>query len=107
MISSQTSLASLQMFGQLVCRLAVSPYTRWEAMRTGPLEVSGSQYWARLAHWRLELWPSSAAYRRGEQPVSSFRVDRRSVLIHSGDSRATLLNEGEEGKQASKDRMRP
>ena len=65
--SSSSSLASLHLFGQLVCRLAVSPYTRWEALRTGNLTVSqggnSQQSFARLGNWTLQLWPSRAAFR--------------------------------------------
>ena len=65
--SNYSSLASLHLFGQLVCRLAVSPYTRWEALRTGNLTVSqggnSQQSFARLGNWTLQLWPSRAAFR--------------------------------------------
>ena len=83
---SRVSLSSLQLFGQLVCRVAVSPYTRWEALRTGSLEVSGQQSWARLANWTLEVWASSAAFRRGEQPVNIITVDRSSVARQEEDT---------------------
>ena len=79
-ISASLSHSSLELFGQLVCRLLVSPYTRWEAVRTGSLQAAGQQTWARLANWRLELWTSSAAFRRGEQPVNTITVDRASVV---------------------------
>ena len=64
----------------MVCRLVVSPYTRWEAVRTGSLQAAGQQTWARLANWRLDLWTSSAAFRRGDQPVNTITVDRASVV---------------------------
>ena len=71
--SSSSSLASLHLFGQLVCRLAVSPYTRWEPLRTGSLEVArGGNYqqsFARLGNWTLQIWPSRAAFRSEPQPT--------------------------------------
>ena len=70
---SSSSLASLHLFGQLICRLAVSPYTRWEPLRTGSLEVArGGNYqqsFARLGNWALQIWPSRAAFRSELQPT--------------------------------------
>ena len=83
---------SLQLFGQLCCRLAVTPYSRTEAVRTGRLTLtsisSGGQdqgrltseedcldwrleaedtlaeeCFVKLSNWRLEMWQSTAQYR--------------------------------------------
>ena len=63
METSSSSLASLRLFGQLVCRLAVSPYTRREALRTGSLTINSQESFGRLGNWRLEIWTSRAAFR--------------------------------------------
>ena len=68
MATSSSSLASLHLFGQLVCRLAVSPYTRREALRTGSLSLvqqadNSQESFGRLGNWRLEIWSSRAAFR--------------------------------------------
>ena len=89
---SKASLGrSLQLFGQLCCRLAVTPYSRTEAVRTGRLTVTSisgkgqgrtltseeecldwpleaedtlaEDCFVSLSNWRLEMWQSVAQYR--------------------------------------------
>ena len=74
METSSSSLASLHLFGQLVCRLAVSPYTRREALRTGGLTViqqanNHQESFGRLGNWKLEIWTSRAAFRSDTEPL--------------------------------------
>ena len=78
---------SLQLFGQLCCRLAVTPYARTEAVRTGRLTVTSissrgrrdsgenslwrlepedalaEECFVRVGNWRIEMWQSMAQYR--------------------------------------------
>ena len=95
-VAMPVSDSSLCLFGQLVCRLAVCPYTTWQAARTGRLMVGGHNTWARLAHWSLQLWPSSVAFRRGEQPLYTLTVDSGSVVRRGENTNTfTIHNQGQ------------
>ena len=66
-----------QLFSQLSCRLAVTPYARTEDVRTSRLTLTSSKSrgkevsldwrmedcFVRLINWRLEMWQSMTQYR--------------------------------------------
>jgi len=110
---------SLQLFGQLCCRLAVTPYSRTEAVRTGRLTLTSissggrdqeedcldwrleaedtlaEDCFVRLSNWRLEMWQSTAQYRRGEEPWRTARLGT-STLVRQHTERICVENEGGE-----------
>eukprot|EP00092_Neocalanus_flemingeri_P041723 GFUD01045444.1.p1 GENE.GFUD01045444.1~~GFUD01045444.1.p1 ORF type:complete len:466 (-),score=129.25 GFUD01045444.1:22-1419(-) len=91
-----------QLFGQICFRLAVSPYCKQEPLMTGSLSVSWPESeiivpgcFARLMNWKLEIWSSTAQFRRGEQPWKVVSIDSMSLVREMGD-KFCVENEKEE-----------
>jgi len=110
---------ALQLFGQLCCRLAVAPYACTEAVRTGKLSVSrleaeprlqaaadcldwrlesedtlAEDCFVSLASWRLEIWHSTAQYRRGDEPWRVVKLGA-GTLVRQQEER--VIVEAEDG----------
>jgi len=91
-----------QLFGQICCRLAVSPYCNQEPIVSGFMAISWPESeivipgcFGQLLNWRLEIWSSLAHYRRGEQPWKVLRIDSMSLVREMG-TKFCVENEREE-----------
>jgi len=91
-----------QLFGQICCRLAVSPYSNKEPIISGNLSVSWPESeivipgcFGQLLNWKLEIWSSIAHFRRGEQPWKVVRIDSMSLVRQMG-SKFCVENERED-----------
>jgi len=91
-----------KLFGQICCRLAVSPYSTKEPIVSGHLAVSWPESeivipgcFGQLLNWRLKIWSSIEHFRRGEEPWKVVRLDSMSLVREMG-SKFCIENERED-----------
>ena len=91
-----------KLFGQICCRLAVSPYSTKEPIVSGNLAVSWPESeivipgcFGQLLNWRLKIWSSIDHFRRGEQPWKVVRIDNMSLVREMG-TKFCIENERED-----------
>jgi len=80
-----------ELFGQICCRLAVSPYCRHDPVTSGILSVTWPESdivvpscYARLMNWKLEIWTNKTEFNRGELPWKVVRINNMSLLREMG-----------------------